>query len=103
MAGALTVRQLAQRWLVSERTVQTMAAKREIRALKVRGQWRFSLVDVEAYEQGHTVEAESDPAPATATVSARSRASRRAPAAQMDGPYMAIFPGPVPWRREVVQ
>jgi excisionase family DNA binding protein len=39
---------------VADKTVYTMAQKGEIPAFKVRGQWRFRRVDIDAWIQAQT-------------------------------------------------
>ena len=43
---------------VGEKTVYTMAQTRELPAFKVRGQWRFSRKDIDAWieQQKHTIQ-----------------------------------------------
>lgn len=46
----LTVKKVAERWDVDVRTVQQLAARQQLRAMKVGRVWRFSEADVAAYE-----------------------------------------------------
>lgn len=39
---------------VADKTAYTMAQKGKIRAFKVRGQWRFRRVDIDAWIQAQT-------------------------------------------------
>ena len=45
----LTLREVAGLLKVAEKTVYTMARKREIPAFKVRGQWRFRRRDIDRW------------------------------------------------------
>lgn len=48
----LTLPEVAQLLKVAEKTVYTMAQKRELPAFKVRGQWRFKRVDLDGWIEG---------------------------------------------------
>lgn len=50
----LTVLEVATLLKVADKTVYTMAQKGEIPAFKVRGQWRFRRVDIDAWIQEQT-------------------------------------------------
>jgi len=50
----LTVLEVAALLKVADKTVYTMAQKGEIPAFKVRGQWRFRRVDIDAWIQAQT-------------------------------------------------
>jgi excisionase family DNA binding protein len=50
----LTVQEVATLLKVADKTVYTMAQKGEIPAFKVRGQWRFRRVDIDAWIQAQT-------------------------------------------------
>lgn len=50
----LTLPELAQLLKVAEKTVYTMAQKREVPAFKVGGQWRFRRTDVNAWIDAKT-------------------------------------------------
>jgi excisionase family DNA binding protein len=50
----LTVLEVAALLKVADKTVYTMAQKGEILAFKVRGQWRFRRVDIDAWIQAQT-------------------------------------------------
>lgn len=50
----LTVLEVAALLKVADKTVYTMAQKGEIPAFKVRGQWRFRRLDIDAWIQGQT-------------------------------------------------
>lgn len=45
----LTLREIAQLLKVAEKTVYTMAQKKELPAFKVRGQWRFRRGDIDRW------------------------------------------------------
>ena len=45
----LTVPEVAELLKVAEKTVYTMAQKAQLPAFKVRGQWRFRRVDLDAW------------------------------------------------------
>lgn len=45
----LTLPEVAQLLKVAEKTVYTMAQKRELPAFKVRGQWRFKRADIDQW------------------------------------------------------
>jgi excisionase family DNA binding protein len=45
----LTLPEVAQLLKVAEKTVYTMAQRREIPAFKVRGQWRFRRLDLDQW------------------------------------------------------
>jgi excisionase family DNA binding protein len=45
----LTLAEVAQLLKVADKTVYTMAQKRELPAFKVRGQWRFRRDDLDAW------------------------------------------------------
>ncbi|WP_440144288.1 methylation-associated defense system helix-turn-helix domain-containing protein MAD1 [Bradyrhizobium canariense] len=45
----LTLPEVAQLLKVAEKTVYTMAQKRQLPAFKVRGQWRFKRVDIDRW------------------------------------------------------
>lgn len=50
----LTVLEVAALLKVADKTVYTMAQKGEIPAFKVRGQWRFRRVDIDAWIEAQT-------------------------------------------------
>jgi excisionase family DNA binding protein len=50
----LTVLEVATLLKVADKTVYTMAQQAEIPAFKVRGQWRFRRVDIDAWIQART-------------------------------------------------
>lgn len=50
----LTVLEVAALLKVADKTVYTMPQKGEIPAFKVRGQWRFRRVDIDAWIQAQT-------------------------------------------------
>ena len=52
----LTIKDVAQLLKVGEKTVYSMAQSGELPAFKVRGQWRFSRKDIDAWieQQKHT-------------------------------------------------
>lgn len=45
----LTLKEVAQLLKVAEKTVYTMAQKKELPAFKVRGQWRFRREDIDRW------------------------------------------------------
>ncbi len=45
----LTLPEVAELLKVADKTVYTMAQKRELPAFKVRGQWRFKMVDMDRW------------------------------------------------------
>ncbi|GAB5500973.1 MAG: hypothetical protein PsegKO_32840 [Pseudohongiellaceae bacterium] len=45
----LTIKEVAQLLKVGEKTVYSMAQSGELPAFKVRGQWRFSRKDIDAW------------------------------------------------------
>jgi excisionase family DNA binding protein len=45
----LTLREVADLLKVAEKTVYTMAQRRELPAFKVRGQWRFKQADLDGW------------------------------------------------------
>ncbi|HZT46447.1 MAG TPA: helix-turn-helix domain-containing protein [Hyphomicrobiaceae bacterium] len=45
----LTLQEVANLLKVAEKTVYTMAQRRELPAFKVRGQWRFKQVDLDQW------------------------------------------------------
>ena len=53
----LTIKEVAQLLKVGEKTVYSMAQTGELPAFKVRGQWRFSRKDIDAWieQQKHTI------------------------------------------------
>ncbi|HEX5461455.1 MAG TPA: helix-turn-helix domain-containing protein [Steroidobacteraceae bacterium] len=53
----LTIVEVAQLLKVAEKTVYTMAQKRELPAFKVRGQWRFKRDDLDTWIERQKVEA----------------------------------------------
>lgn len=55
----LTIKDVGARLKVGEKTVYSMAQKGELPAFKVRGQWRFSRKDLEAWmeQQKHSSKA----------------------------------------------
>lgn len=54
----LTIRDVAALLKVGEKTVYSMAQTGELPAFKVRGQWRFSRKDIDAWieQQKHTTQ-----------------------------------------------
>jgi excisionase family DNA binding protein len=54
----LTIKEVAQLLKVGEKTVYSMAQTGELPAFKVRGQWRFSRKDIDAWivQQKHTTQ-----------------------------------------------
>lgn len=54
----LTIKDVAQLLKVGEKTVYSMAQTGELPAFKVRGQWRFSRKDIDAWieQQKHTTQ-----------------------------------------------
>ena len=55
----LTIVEVAQLLKVAEKTVYTMAQKRELPAFKVRGQWRFKRDDLDTWIERQKVEAQA--------------------------------------------
>ena len=58
----VTVKEVAGLLKVAEKTVYTMARKKEIPAFRVRGQWRFRRLDIDLWidrQQSPGVEGES--------------------------------------------
>jgi excisionase family DNA binding protein len=55
----LTLVEVAQLLKVGEKTVYTMAQKRELPAFKVRGQWRFKRDDIDTWIERQKVEAQA--------------------------------------------
>lgn len=47
----ITVKQLAQRWQISTRSVCEMLLAGEIKGFKLRNEWRISLASVVEYEE----------------------------------------------------
>ena len=45
----LTLREVARLLKVAEKTLYTMAGKKEIPAFRVRGQWRFRRADIDRW------------------------------------------------------
>ena len=101
MAGRISAAVVAERLGVSERTVLRMAERREIRALRVGRRWSFDPADVEAFEARHTSEAASERPETGATAPTPIRPSHT-PAVALDGPYIPVARGEVPWRQEVI-
>ena len=56
----LTVLEVAALLKVADKTVYTMAQKGEIPAFKVRGQWRFRRLDIDAWIQEQTTPRRDD-------------------------------------------
>lgn len=56
----LTVQEVAALLKVADKTVYTMAQKREIPAFKVRGQWRFRRADIDMWIQEQTAARRDD-------------------------------------------
>ncbi len=55
----LTIVEVAQLLKVGEKTVYTMAQRRELPAFKVRGQWRFKRDDIDIWIERQKVEAQA--------------------------------------------
>ncbi|REE76805.1 excisionase family DNA binding protein [Rhodococcus wratislaviensis] len=53
VADFWTTKDLANRWVISERQVRDMAAAREIPALRVGKLWRFPVTRIEAWERSN--------------------------------------------------
>jgi len=101
MAGLLTASDLAARWGCSPSTVNRMARNRVLPALKRGRDWRFSPEAVAAYETRHTTSVAAEQTPDGGGYRAAPTPMR--PAANLDGEYALIVPGPVPWRAEIVE
>lgn len=56
----LTLTEVAQLLKVAEKTVYTMAQKRELPAFKVRGQWRFKRADLDQWIEDQKTSARDD-------------------------------------------
>ena len=54
----LTLKEVAKLLKVAEKTVYTMAQKKELPAFKVRGQWRFRRSDIDEWIDQQTTPAE---------------------------------------------
>lgn len=53
MSEFLTSKDLAARWLVSDRQIRVMAAGGEIPAMRVGKLWRFSVERIRAWERAN--------------------------------------------------
>ncbi|RYE41298.1 MAG: DNA-binding protein [Hyphomicrobiales bacterium] len=53
MSVFMTSKDLAARWVVSERQIRVMAAGGEIPAMRVGKLWRFSLDKIQAWEKAN--------------------------------------------------
>ncbi|WP_374212571.1 helix-turn-helix domain-containing protein [Rhodococcus tibetensis] len=53
VADFWTTKDLANRWVISERQVRDMAAAGEIPAMRVGKLWRFSVVRITAWEKAN--------------------------------------------------
>jgi excisionase family DNA binding protein len=89
-----TPEELAALWKCSPRTVRDRCQRGEIRAFRVGDLWRIPADAVAEYEAR-----QANRQPATPTVSPLSQTYT---SADMDGEYVPIVPGVVPWRTEVV-
>lgn len=97
----LTPKQLAERWACDPSYVRRLCRSGALRALRLGSDWRISPDVAEAYERGHTSETAETEAEASAPT-VQPAAARLVPAIELDGPYDAVFAGPVPWRRDVI-
>lgn len=105
MALYLTAGEVAVRWGCSTSTVQRMCADGRLAAMRLGlNKWRIALAVVEAYERAHTAagEASADQAPVTVCRPSRRADSPPPPAVDLDGEYVPIVRGPVPWRDSVI-
>lgn len=102
MAALLTPSQIAAEWGCTPEHVQRLCKRGELRAMKLgkRG-WRIAPADLEAFEIHHMQEPEAAP---ELNIPRKSRAARpsQPPAVKLDGGYIPVFKGKVPWRREVL-
>lgn len=93
MGGLLRSSDVARRWNCTPDHVQRLARRRELRALRLGSDWRFSLADVEAYEAAHTSGPAS--APAVAATPEMVRVGQAALARQIGGlpdDYEPVYP-----------
>jgi excisionase family DNA binding protein len=60
-AEILTIPEVASLLKVAEKTVYTMAQKAQLPAFKVRGQWRFKRVDLDAWIEAQKAATTSKP------------------------------------------
>lgn len=56
----LTIHEIANLLKVAEKTVYTMAQRRELPAFKVRGQWRFKQTDLDLWIEERKAAARDD-------------------------------------------
>lgn len=96
MTTYLTPQQVAEQWQCSPEHVQRLCRSGALAAWRLSG-WRITPAAVEAYERAHTAVA-CRPVPSVSVPSA----SANPPAIAMDGDYLMVVPGPVPWRSEVL-
>src|SRR5947208_1337213 len=81
---------------VSVSTVERLARTKKLRAIRVEGQWRFLVADVDAY-----IAAQTSGPTLQVVKSAPQPRKQAAPEIPASG-YALVAKGPVPWRSEVI-
>ena len=94
MAAYYTPEELADLWKCDRTTVRRRCASGELRAFRIGDLWRIPSEAVAEFEQRTMTGREPEPKPEPTRV-------RRQPHEQAPE-YVAVVPGVVPWRTEIV-
>lgn len=104
MATYLTPADVAQRWGCSPEHVQRLCKSGALAAMRLEGRgWRIKPEAVADYEWRHSTAIDGATAARTARQLGAATTTNLPPALAVDGDYLMVVPGPVPWRHEVIE
>lgn len=107
-ASYLTPQQLAERWSCDETTVQKLCRTGELRAMRLGRAWRIAVAEVERFEDDATERACDEAMAAHAAtepveMAPRAKQAWHRAAVELDGEYVPVVKGVVPWRSSVIE